>query len=40
MMSGANPASVQRILRHRDPKTTTEIYGHLSPGYLKAEVNR
>ncbi len=39
-MAGANPASVQRILRHRDPRTTTEIYGHLSPGYLRSEVDR
>jgi integrase len=40
MMSGANPAAVQRILRHRDPRITTEVYGHLAPGYLQAEVNR
>jgi integrase len=40
MMAGANPASVQRILRHSDPKLTTEVYGHLAPGYLRAEVDR
>jgi hypothetical protein len=40
MQTGANPAAVQRILRHSDPKTTTEIYGHLAPGYLRAEVDR
>jgi integrase len=40
MMAGANPAAVQRILRHRDPRVTTEVYGHLAPGYLKAEVDR
>lgn len=40
MMAGANPAAVQRILRHSDPRITTEIYGHLSPGYLRAEVDR
>lgn len=40
MMNGANPASVQRILRHSDPKLTTEVYGHLSPEYLRAEVDR
>lgn len=39
-MAGANPASVQRILRHKDPRTTTETYGHLSPGYLRSEVDR
>jgi integrase len=40
MMAGANPAAVQRILRHSDPRITTEVYGHLSPGYLRDEVNR
>ena len=40
MMRGANPAAVQRILRHSDPKITTEVYGHLSPGYLQSEVDR
>jgi len=40
MMAGVNPAAVQRILRHSDPKITTEVYGHLSPGYLRAEVDR
>src|SRR3989442_2344710 len=30
MMRGANPAAVQRILRHSDPKLTTEVYGHLA----------
>ncbi|HEY6080020.1 MAG TPA: tyrosine-type recombinase/integrase [Polyangiaceae bacterium] len=34
MMAGANPAAVQRILRHRDPRITMEVYGHLTPGYL------
>jgi integrase len=38
--SGANPAAVQRILRHSDPRITTEVYGHLAPDYLKAEVDR
>ena len=37
-MAGANPASVQSILRHKDPRTT-EIYKHLSPGYLRSEVD-
>jgi integrase len=40
MMAGANPAAVQRILRHSDPKLTMEVYGHLAPGYLRAEVDR
>jgi integrase len=40
MMRGANPAAVQRILRHTDPKVTTEVYGHLSPGYMQSEIDR
>jgi integrase len=40
MAAGANPAAVQRILRHSDPRITTEVYGHLAPDYLQAEVNR
>ncbi len=40
MMAGANPAAVQRILRHSDPKITTEVYGHLTPGYLRDEIDR
>jgi hypothetical protein len=40
MMTGANPAAVQRIMRHSDPRITTEVYGHLAPGYLRAEVDR
>jgi len=40
MMAGVNPAAVQRILRHSDPKITTGVYGHLAPGYLRAEVDR
>jgi integrase len=40
MMAGANPGAVQRILRRTDPKITTEVYGHLAPEYLRAEVDR
>jgi len=40
MQAGANPAAVQRILRHSNPRITTEVYGHLAPGYLRAEVDR
>ncbi len=40
MMAGANPAAVQHILRHRDPRITMEVYGHLTPRYLQAEVDR
>ena len=40
MMAGANPAAVQRILRHSDLRITTEVYGHLAPDYLHAEIDR
>jgi integrase len=40
MMKGANPAAVQRVMRHSDPRITTEVYGHLAPDYLRAEVDR
>jgi integrase len=40
LMAGANPAAVQRILRHADPRITTEVYGHLLPGYLRTEIDR
>ncbi len=40
IMSGANLPAVQRILRHSDPKITTEVYAHLAPEYLRAEVDR
>jgi integrase len=31
---------VQKVLRHRDPKLTEAVYGHLETDYLRAEVNR
>ena len=40
LMSGADLAAVQRIMRHQDPRTTTEFYGHLAAHYLKKEVER
>ena len=39
-MSGANPAAVQRIMRHADPKLTLDVYSHLAPDYLRTEVDR
>ncbi len=35
----AHPVAVQRFLRHKDPRITTEVYGHLSPEYLRKEVD-
>ncbi len=40
VMSGASPASVQRILRHTDPKITMNVYAHLTPEYLRSEIDR
>ncbi len=31
---------LQRILRHSDPRITTETYGHLEPNYLRNEIDR
>src|SRR5207237_51049 len=40
LMSGAELAAVQRIMRHQDPRITTEFYGHLAAHYLKREIER
>jgi hypothetical protein len=40
MMFGASPIAVQRILRHSDIRTTTDVYSHLAPDYLRAEINK
>jgi hypothetical protein len=29
---------VEKVLRHRDPKLTEAVYGHLETDYLRAEV--
>lgn len=38
-MKGANLHSVQRILRHSDPRTTAGTYLHLEPGCLRKEID-
>ncbi len=38
--AGVDPFAVQRILRHTDPRITTEVYGHLVPGYLRDAINK
>ena len=40
MMAGADLPAVQRIMRHTDPRITTEFYGHLAPGYLRSAIDR
>ena len=40
MMAGASTAAVQRILRHKDPRVTVEVYGHLTPDFLRSEIER
>ena len=32
---GPDLAAVQRIMRRHAPRITTEVYGHLAPGYLR-----
>jgi hypothetical protein len=39
-MQGANLAAVQRIMRHKDPRITSETYLHLDPTYLRSEIDR
>ena len=38
-MRGANIQSVQRILRHSDPRITAATYCHLEPNYLRKEID-
>lgn len=38
--SGASLQGVQKLMRHSDPRLTTEIYGHVSTGFLADEVDR
>jgi len=40
IMAGADLAAVQRIMRHTDPRITTEFYAHLAPGYLRSAIDR
>jgi len=39
-MNGAELAAVQRIMRHQDPRITTEFYGHLANDQLMRAVER
>ena len=40
LAAGVDLYAVARILRHTDPKLTFEVYGHLVPGYLQAQIDR
>jgi hypothetical protein len=40
MQAGAPAHAVRDILRHDDIRMTVDVYGHLSPAYLQAEVDR
>jgi integrase len=40
LMNGADLAAVQRIMRHQDPRITTQVYGHLQTAYLKTQIAR
>jgi len=40
LMKGADLAAVQRIMRHQDPRITTEVYGHLQTTYLRSQIER
>jgi hypothetical protein len=38
--SGDHVAAVVSNLRHRDPRMTANLYGHLPTDYLRAEIDR
>lgn len=38
--SGATLQGVQKLMRHSDPRLTTEIYGHLSAGFLADDLDK
>ncbi len=38
MQAGVPVHVVQRMLRHRAPRLTANVYGHLAPDYLLREV--
>lgn len=40
LMAGASIQAVQKILRHKDPRLTIKVYGHLAPDFLEGEINR
>jgi len=40
LKAGVPIATVQRLLRHSDPRLTTEIYGHLDVEDMRAGMNR
>ena len=39
-MQGADLSAVQKIMRHRDPRITSETYLHLDPDYLQKQIDR
>ncbi len=40
LRAGVDPSRVQRVLRHRDVKTTTGTYGHLDVEDLRSAVEK
>jgi integrase len=40
LRAGVDVHRVQKILRHRDVRTTTMVYGHLDVGDLRGAVNQ
>jgi excisionase family DNA binding protein len=40
MPAGVSVPVVQRLMRHRDPRLTMDVYGHLSPGYVLREIDK
>jgi integrase len=40
IQAGASLAAVAAVLRHSDPNLTIQRYAHMSPGYLRQEIDR
>ena len=39
LTAGVSPFAVQRIRRHGNPKLTTEVHGHVVPGFLRDAID-
>ena len=40
LAAGAPLVAVQKVLRHRDPKITFDVYSHFEDDYLRREVDK
>jgi integrase len=40
MPAGVSVPVIQRLMRHRDPRITVDVYGHLAPDYVLREIDK